>query len=219
MHNKNTLLLSLSLLALAATTAPAAFYADLRASHLALQDTPDIGDIGAKTGSDLSPLSLTFAVGYELSPRVDLQLRYTHLGNITINKVSPYATVFPLKPGEVSATVVTNYIFKQRTNLFSLALPFQIWEKEKLSLRLTPLLQLETAKVELGFGGTMLPYVSSVPVGTVFHRRSTTELHAAGEIALGCRLSESARAYLHYTYAPLSNFDAHLFGTGLELKF
>ncbi len=219
MLTKTKLLLSLLILVLTGT-AHAAFYADLRLSHLTVQGTPEIGDIGVETGSDLPELSATIALGYELSKRANLELRYTHLGDLTVDKISPYPTVFPLKPGEVVPFVTSTYGFKQRTSLLAVALPFQLWGQDKFSLHLTPLLQCERADVELLAGSLpALPNANTVPVGTVFYRRSTTELHAGIELDLGYRLTPRTRLHFNYTYSPLSNFDAHLFGTGLEVKF
>jgi len=208
------LLLSLT----AFSTAHAAVYIDLRLSHLMAAGTPDIGDVGRETGTDFPSVAASMAIGYEISPRLSLELRYTHLGDLTINKVSANWTPFP---SQIVLPAVRRYDFEQRTDLWGIAVPVQVWKKGNLSLQLTPLLQIEHTDVKFRDQGTFppLPDIDFVPPGYVFLRRSTTEVQPGAEVALSYHLGSRTTVLLHYTYTPLSTFDAHLFGAGLQAKF
>lgn len=216
---KNKLLLTL-LTTCGFLAAQAEIYVEPRVSYLAVGGSPDIGDIGRETGTDRSSPAVGLAVGYVFAPRLSLELRYTHLGDLTVFKESPNWQIFP-PDGEVTLPAVRLYDLVQRTELFSVAARFRVWSGDKLSVNLTPMLQIESTEVKLLEAGISppLPYVSLVPAGTVITRRSDTEVQPGAEISIDYRLSARVRAGLHYTYSPLSTYDAHLVGAGLVFKF
>ena len=216
---KNKLLLLL-LTTCGILAAQAEIYLEPRVSYLAVGGSPDIGDIGQETGTDRPSAALGLAVGYAFTPRLSLELRYTHLGDLTVHKQSPTWRIFP-PDGEVTLPAVRLYDLAQRTELFSVAARFRIWSGDKLSVNLTPMLQIERSEVKLLEAGISppLPYVTLVPAGTVITRRSNTDVQPGAEISVGYRISDRVVTEIHYTYSPLSTYDAHLIGAGLVFKF
>ena len=216
---KNKLLLTL-LTTCGILAAQAEIYVEPRVSYLAVGGSPDIGDIGHETGTDRSSPAVSLAVGYVFTPRLSLELRYSHLGDLTVFKESPTWQIFP-PDGEVTLPAVRLYDLVQRTELFSVAARFRVWSGDKLSVSLTPMLQIESSEVKLLEAGISppLPYVTLVPAGTVITRRTDTEVQPGAEISIDYQFSERIGGGLHYTYSPLSTYDAHLIGAGLIFKF
>lgn len=216
---KNKLLLLL-LTTCGILAAQAEIYLEPRVSYLVVGGSPDIGDIGHATGTDRPSAAVGLALGYVFTPRLSLELRYTHLGDLTVFKESPTWQIFPPE-GQVTLPAVRLYDLAQRTELFSVAARFRIWSGDKLSVNLTPMLQIESSEVRLLEAGISppLPYVTLVPAGTVITRRSTTDVQPGAEISVVYQFTDRLGADLHYTYSPLSTYDAHLIGAGLVFKF
>ncbi len=206
-------LLSL-LTSLAATAASAAVYIDVRASKLQLSNTPEIGDIGTTISEDNPSNAVTFAVGYEFTPRIALEARYTHLGDAHVYKVSPVGLPFPTP--DPQPQVVTHYFYDQSTELFSVALPIKVVEHGAFSVSVVPLLHLDRSKFVFTNAGlqTLLP--GPLPV---IYRDTRTKLHVGGELKLAYRFNANIGATLSYSYSALEAYDAQLIGAGLEFRF
>jgi len=217
MKNKLPLLLLSVVLPCAAQ---AQFYLEPRLAYQHVSGTPNIGDIGKVLESDEPAVAPGIALGYALSPRLRLEVRYVSLGNLVVAKLSPNYQIFPVTGPLLP--VLRKYEYAQRTDLFAAALPVQVFSSGRASLRLAPLLQLESADVTLTDIIDIMsaqPNVLSLPYRTVYLHRTTTEVHAAAEVSFDYSISDRTTFVLHYTYSPLSNFDAHLFGVGLGVKF
>lgn len=206
----------LSLLtSLAATAASAAVYIDVRAAKLELTGTPEIGDVGVTLSEDRPSTAVTFAVGYELTPRVAAELRYTHLGDAHAYKLAPTATTFPTT--DPVAQVQTYYYFDQSSDLYSFALPIKVVDRGAFAVSIAPLLQLERAQfvfTNAGVNTLLLP--GPLPV---IYRNTRTKLHLGGELKIAYRFNANVGASLSYGYSALEAYDAHLIGAGLEFRF
>lgn len=198
-----------------AATASAAVYVDVRASRLELSGTPNIGDIGATISEDRPSSAITLAIGYDLTSRLALELRYSRVGDAHIDKVAPTASAFPTN--DPTAQVQTFYRFDQTTELYTLALPIKLVEKGDLSVSVAPLLHLERSDftfTNTGVNTLLLP--GPLPV---IYRDSRTPVHLGAEVKLAYRLTPHVGASLHYNYSALEAYDAHLFGAGLDFRF
>lgn len=216
MPTKTKLLIVLLLLTLAGT-GRASFYIDLHLSHLSVQDTPEIGDIGHTLAEDLPETGFSLALGTTLTPRVNAEFRYTHLGDLNITKVSPIWTIFPPQ-GEVVLPAERYYRLNQSSQLFSFALPIKLVEKGRCSLALTPLLHLEHTEIavhDLYVNANVVTGFAPVPA----YESNRTKLHFGTELNFGYRPTPKLKLSLLYSYSLLETYDAHLFGTGLELEF
>lgn len=206
----------LSVLAVAAATATrAAVYVDVQVSKLEISGTPAIGDRGAKLNDDLPSDALTLAVGYEVSPRIAMEARYTHIGDGRTYKVAPSSSIFP-PSGGVDLPVMTYYFMDQSTDLYTVALPFKVVDRGAFSVSVAPLLHLEHSKFVFTNAGvnTLLP--GPLPV---IHRETRTELHLGGELKLAYRFNANVAAHVSYSYSALEAYDAQLLGAGLEFRF
>lgn len=200
--------------------AQSAVYIEPRLSYLHLSGNPSIGDVGVTVDEDLPSAAFSLALGYELSTRVSLEFRYTGTGDVTVKKISPHWQIFP--GGEVLLPVERKYLFRQHTNLFSAALPIRVLRQGKLSLIVTPMLQLEDAEVDLIDVIEIMPAqpgFQSLPQYLPILSRRDTSLRLGAEVSLGYALAGNTELHLNYTYAPLAHFDAHLIGVGLGCRF
>lgn len=205
-----------SLLTLASATAvPARVYVDFRASKLELSGTPSIGDVGQKLDQDLPSSAFTFTVGYEFTPVIGAELRYTSLGDVRLSKVAPTGAVFPISGPVVQAQ--TFYLYEQSTQLYTLALPIRVVERGGFSASLTPLLHLERSDftfTNTGVNTLLLPG----PLPVIF-RDSRSSVRVGGEVKLAYRFSTNVAASVTYSYSALEAYDAQLIGAGLEFRF
>jgi hypothetical protein len=111
-----------------ATAASAGIYVDFRASKLEISGTPSIGDVGEKLDLEDQPSSaFTFTVGYEFTPVIGAELRYTSLGDVRISKRAPSGAIFPGTGPVIQAQ--TFYLYEQSTQLYTFALPFRVVER------------------------------------------------------------------------------------------
>jgi hypothetical protein len=204
----------LALFILHACLARAAFYVEPRVSYLHIAGTPNIADLGAVQNSDTERFAPGIALGYTLTPRLGLELRYTALGEVSANKVSPDWKIFPTDNPVIAIPHYYRYV--QETSVTSLALPFQLVDAKKITVWLTPLVQRAEAKVELW---EQSPNVLLVAGGGPIHHRRETPVRAGGEISAAYALGTRAAVTVHYTYLPLPGFDAHLFGAGFTVRF
>lgn len=193
----------------------AAVYIEPRVSLLEIAGTPSIGDLGTPIDQDFPRATGSLAVGVELTSRVKLELRYTGMGELRVMKVSPTWQVFP---GDVLLPTLRKYEYVQRTDLLAVALPWRAIERNGWSLLLVPMLQAERARVELADIIDVMS-IDFLPQRVPFHHRNDESVRFAGELSLGYAVNDRITAVLHYTYSPLRNFDAHLFGTGIGIKF
>lgn len=207
----------LSLLALgAASAASAAIYVDVHASKLEIAGTPAIGDRGAKLSDDLPSSAITFAVGYEISPRIAIEARYTSIGDGRTYKVAPSSSIFP-PSGGVDLPVLTYYFMDQSTDLYTLAVPLKVVDRGAFSLSVAPLLHVERSEFvfrNAGVNTLLLP--GPLPI---IHRETRTELRFGGEVKLAYRFNPNVAASLSYSYSALEAYDAQLIGAGLEFRF
>lgn len=211
---KSFLLSCLATANISATAASAAVYIDVSAAKLEISGTPNIGDVGKKLSDDLPSNAFTLAVGYEFTPRVALEARFTSLGDTHVAKVAPSTAIFP---GEVGATVLTYYYYDQSTDLYTVALPIKLVDRGAFSLSVAPLLHLEHSKFVFrnsGVNTLLLP--GPLPI---IYRDTRTELRLGGELKLAYRFNENIGAHVYYSYSALEAYDAHLVGAGLDFRF
>lgn len=211
---KSFLLSCLATASVAATATSAAVYIDVSEAKLEISGTPSIGDIGKELDDDLPSSAFTLAIGYELTPRIALEARYTDLGDARVSKVAPTSSTFPTD--DPTAQVLTYYSFDQSSELYTLALPIKLVDRGALSVSVAPLLHLERAKFVFTNTGvnTLLP--GPLPV---IYRDTRTELHLGGELKLAYRFNANVGAHVYYSYSALEAYDAHLIGAGLDFRF
>lgn len=204
----------LALFIFQACLAHAAFYVEPRFSYLHVAGTPNIGDLGAVESSDIEHLAPEIALGHTITPRLGVELRYTALGEVAANKVSPNWKIFPTDNPLIASLHYYRYV--QKTSVVSVALPFQLVEAKNFTARLTPLVHRAEAKVEFWERSPNVLLVAGG--GPILHRRETT-VRAGAEISAAYALGTRAAVTVHYTYLPLPGFEAHLFGAGFNWRF
>ncbi|MBI2514519.1 MAG: outer membrane beta-barrel protein [Opitutae bacterium] len=200
----------------AATVASAAVYVDVTAAKLEISGTPAIGDIGAKLDDDLPSSAVTFAVGYEVTPRIAVELRYSDLGDIRINKVSPVWALFP--PSGAVAQTLRYYRYKQSTQLYTIALPIKLIAHGPFSLSIAPLAHFDRSEITLTDLWVNVQTFAPQPP-TIAYRDTRAKLHVGGELKLAYRFSDHVGVHASYSYSALETYDAHLIGAGLEVRF
>lgn len=198
----------------AAVAACAAVYIDVHIGKPELSGTPEIGDVGTMLAEDLPSTALTLAVGCEITPRAALEVRFSDFDDLTVYKVAPSGALFPT-PDPVTQAV-TYYYFNQSTTLFTLALPFKLVDRRPFTLSVAPLLHVERSK--FAFTNASVNTLLPGPLPVLFLDRRA-ELHAGGELKLGCRLTPHFGASLSYSLSALEAYDLHLFGAGLGWRF
>jgi len=214
---KRTLTTLLLLIASLPVARAADFYVEPRVSLVAISGTLNIGDLGRKTGSDVSRFAPGLGLGYHVSPRLSVEARYTRIARFTQSKVVPNGSIFPTEG--VILPFVRTYDLSQRTDLLTLAVPFTAVAGNRFSLQLTPLLDFATADIRLQETVDVLPAVFPPTFRPLRVNRTGRDVRLGGEITAGYTLTPTARLKLHYTYAPLQRVDAHLFGFGVEWRF
>jgi len=206
----------LSLLAsVAATAASASVYVDVSVAKLEISGTPSIGDLGKKLDADLPSSAFTFTVGYEFTPVIGAELRYTSIGDVRLSKVAPTGAVFPTSGPVIQAQ--TFYLFEQSTQLYTFALPFRVVERGGFSASVTPLVHLERSDftfTNTGVNTLLLP--GPLPV---IYRDTRSQLRFGGEVKFAYRFNTNVAASLSYSYSALEAYDAQLIGAGLEFRF
>lgn len=194
--------------------AHSAVYVDLRVSHQSVDGTPAIGDIGAKISEDLPGAAVGVAIGTHLTPRISAELRFTDLGNLSVDKVSPNWTIFP--PGEVVLPAQRYYRYGQSTRLYTLALPVKLFEKDRMTISVAPLLQLEHSTITIDD----LYFANRLPQAPVrYLETDRTKVRPGAELGFGYRATDKVRLSLNYSYSSLHAYDVHLLGAGLGLAF
>lgn len=225
-------LLLLSLL-LAPCLAHAAFYVEPRISWLNFTGTPNIGDRGWVARSDEPDNAPTLALGCELSPRVRLELRYTSLGDFTSYRFAPSAAIFP--GDEISLPYVRPYEYRQRTNLYTVALPIRILDQKRLAVSVTPLVIADDSDVEVAdyvYYTTPVildradagAYIWPGPTVPALNRRvlrhsDKTALRVGGELALRYACTDKVALTAHCNWSNLRTGDLLSYGAGLEFRF
>lgn len=225
-------LLLLSLL-LAPCLAHAAFYLEPRVSWLKFSGTPNIGDRGWVARSDEPEVVPTLAVGYELSPRLRLELRYTPLGDFTSYRFAPSAAIFP--GDEVSLPYVRPYEYRQRTDLYTVALPIRMLDHKRLAVSVTPLLIADDSDVEVAdYVYYNLPVIldradagafiwpgPTVPATNrrVLRHSDKVNLRLGGELALRYSCTDKLALTAHCNWSNLRTADLLAFGGGVEFRF
>lgn len=201
---------------LAATAASAAVYIDVRASKLEVSGTPSIGDVGQKLDQeDLPSSAFTFTVGYEFTPVIGAELRYTSIGDVRISKRASSGAIFPGTGPVIQAQ--TFYLYEQSTQLYTFALPFRVIERGGFSASLTPLVHLERSDftfTNTGVNTLLLP--GPLPI---IYQDTRTKLHFGGEVQLAYRFNAHVGASVTYSYSAFEAYDAQLIGAGLEFRF
>jgi hypothetical protein len=204
------------LTSLAATAASAGVYVDFGASKLELSGTPSIGDVGRKLDlEDLPSSAFTFTVGYELTPIIGAELRYTSLGDVRISKLAPSGAVFPGTGPVIQAQ--TFYLYEQSTQLYTLALPFRVVERGGFAASVTPLLHVEHSDftfTNTGVNTLLLP--GPLPI---IYQDTRTKVHFGGEVKLAYRFNAHVGANVFYSYSALEAYEAQMIGAGLEFRF
>ncbi|MBI2515378.1 MAG: hypothetical protein HYV95_00530 [Opitutae bacterium] len=196
-----------------------AVYVEPRASILHLSGTPEVGVLVSKVSFDTPSTAAGLGLGWEISPTVRIEFRYTDIGTVKADVLS--TQILPPLTG-TQLVALHEYEFSQRSRLWSVALPIRVWARDRLMLHFTPLIHCENTKTNLvridpQFG---IPENPPPPViRTVANRSNSTALHPGAELSLAYGVAEHFSLTAYYTYAPLKNLDAHLFGLGLGLSF
>jgi hypothetical protein len=216
----NTKLKLIPLLAtLLACAAHSAVYVDLRVSHQSLDGTPAIGDIGAKISEDLPDAAVSLALGTHLTPRISAELRFTDLGKLSVDKVSPNWNIFP-PTGDVVLPAQRYYRYKQSTRLYTFALPVKLFEQNRVSLSVAPLLQLEHSTITIDDLYINVQTVNLLPQApTRFLETDRTKVRLGAEVSLAYHATDKVKLSFNYSYSSLHAYDVHLLGAGLGLEF
>ncbi|MGC4075290.1 MAG: hypothetical protein QM760_22870 [Nibricoccus sp.] len=93
-HYPRLLLVSLLL----PCAAHSAIYIEPRLAHLTISGTPDVGDVGIEDDSDIPDFIPTIQLGWEITSRINLEVRYAQIDDIVINKTAMSGAVFPPPP-------------------------------------------------------------------------------------------------------------------------
>lgn len=226
-------LLSLVLLAAPCLAPAASFYVEPRVSWLKLSGTPNIGDSGWVYQADEPDVAPTIALGYEISPRVRVELRYTTVGKFNYRKFAPSSAIFP--GDQVSLPYVRPYEYSQRTRLYTVALPFRVFEQKRFSVSLTPQLIADDSTVEvadyiyLGLPVTILAtdvstYLfppSFVPGNNrrVLRHEDGMKLRAGAELQLRYACTDRFGITAHANWTSLRTVDLFTYGAGVEFRF
>lgn len=215
----NTKIKLIPLLAtLLACAAHSAVYVDLRVSHQSLDGTPSIGDVGVKISEDLPDAAVSLAIGTHLTPRISAELRFTDLGNLSVDKVSSNWTIFP--PGEIVLPAQRYYRYGQSTRLYTFALPVKLFEKDRMSLTVAPLLQLEHSTITIDDLYLNVQTAGLLPQPPVrYLETDRTKVRPGAELSLGYQATDKVKLSLNYSYSSLHAYDVHLLGAGLALEF
>jgi opacity protein-like surface antigen len=216
----NTKIKLLPLLAsLLTCVASAAVYVDLRVSHQSLDGTPSIGDIGAKISEDLPNAAVSLALGTHLTPHISAELRFTDLGRLSVDKVSPSWNIFP-PTGDVTLPAQRYYRYKQSTRLYTFALPVELFEQNRVTLSVAPLLQLEHSTITIDDLYINVQTVNLLPQApTRFLETDRTKVRLGAEVGLAYHATDKVKLSLNYSYSSLHAYDVHLLGAGLGLEF
>jgi hypothetical protein len=210
-----TQLLVGTVLSFCAAHAVGAFYIEPRVSFLGLSESPKINDVGREISHDKPSVVPGIDFGYELSSRLNLELRFTSLREITVNKLSNSSQILP---GDGAfLTVLTTYDLSYESHLFTAALPIKLID-DKLSVSITPLLILERAEYVLH--RPPQPYESALPGynGRIYARKDSN-VGGGAELSASYKLNDHVSASVHYSYSVLDSFEAHLFGAGFVFRF
>jgi len=217
MNNKIKLIPLLA--TLLACAAHSAVYVDLRVSHQSLDGTPAIGDIGAKISEDLPDAAVSLAIGTHLTPRISAELRFTDLGNLSVDKVSSTWNIFP-PTGDVTLPAQRYYRYGQSTRLYTFALPVKLFEKDRMSITVAPLLQLEHSTITIDDLYLNVQTATLLPQPPVrFLETDRTKVRPGAELSLGYQVTDKVKLSLNYSYSSLHAYDVHLLGAGLALEF
>jgi len=211
----------------------AAFYVEPRVSWLNFSGTPNIGDLGWVAQADEPDIAPTLALGYEISPRIRLELRYTSVGKFDYHKFAPSSAIFP--GDQISLPYVRPYEYHQRTQLYTLALPIRLMESKRFAVALTPLAIADDTEVEIAdYVYLGLPVtIQTADVGSylwpapfapgnnrrVLRREDGTHLRAGAELTLRYTCTEKLAVTAHCNWANLRTTDLLSYGAGLEFRF
>lgn len=217
------------ILLLSPFTALAAVYIEPRLSVMHAAEISNVSDIGTIERPDRNKVIPGIALGCEISPRVRVELRYTSIGSSKFHQIYP---TWQLLGGAILPPTYP-IAYARKTQLYSFAVPVRVAERGAFTLWLAPIVHLEHTHTTLA--GTVfhpLPEVTRpavfppvvidpirefVPVR--FYDKARNSYHAGGELSAHYRLNPHTALTASYTYAPLGQFKAHLFGGGVEIKF
>lgn len=204
-------------------------YVEPRLSSMHASEISNISSIGTIERPDRHKVVPGIALGYEISPRIRGELRYTAIGS------SKFETIYPTWQALAGAILPPTYpvSYARKTQLYSVAVPIRLAGRGAFSLWLTPLLHLERTHSTLG--GTVFrplpeavrpavwppavidPIREFVPVR--FYDKVSNSFHTGGELSARYRFNPRVALTASYTYAPLDQFKAHLVSSGLEMRF
>lgn len=211
----------------------AAFYVEPRVSWLNFSGTPNIGDLGWVAQADEPDVAPTLALGYEISPRFRMELRYTSVGTFDYRKFAPSSAIFP--GDQISLPYVRPYEYHQRTQLYTVALPIRLFENKQLSLALTPLAVVDDSEIEiadyvyLGLPVTIQTadagsYIWPAPFAPGNSRRvlrteNSLHLRAGAELTLRYACTDKLALTAHCNWSSLRTVDLLSYGAGVEFRF
>jgi hypothetical protein len=204
---KTKLLVSLAILL--PWSAHGAFFIEPRVSYVDIAGTPNIGDRGYVTSSDLPQTTVGIAAGCTITSRISVELRYTSIDGIRVNKAG--SDIFGVPPGLHPTGLVFDYAYLQDSRIFAVALPLKLVDQGKITFSLVPLLQLERSDIEL------FQPRGSLAAWPIRHE-TANEFHVGAEVNIAYRLGSRTELTLNYTYSPLKAFDAHFVSAGLRVK-
>ena len=211
-------LLTLLLLLAVPLLGRAAFYIEPRLSAFTVSGTPSLNDIGQKTGDDVPRAAAGLVFGWELSPRLCAELRYTACDDFTIAKRSPHWPVTAPGAGDVVMPVVVDYDYRQRTDLVTFGVPIRVAEFGKFTVSAAPLVHFEHSRIQLTQLVNIAATTSTI-VRTTFRTETEDTLRLGGELALAYRLNDRVALRVHYAFHDLSHADLHQFGAGAIFGF
>lgn len=220
--------LLLLILLLSPLAAQAAVYIEPRLSVMHATEISTVSDIGTIERPDRNKVILGIALGYEISPRFRAEVRYTAIGSSNFHQIYP---TWLLLGGAILPPTYT-VAYARKTQLYSFAVPVRVVERGAFTLWLAPSVHLEHTRTTLAgtvFQPLPVPRVAVWPPAVIdpirefvpirFYDKAMNGFHAGGELSARFRLNPHTALTASYTYAPLGQFKAHLFGGGVEIKF
>lgn len=205
-------------------------YVEPRVSHVTYSEDPALeDDRGITINSDLPSSVATLVAGIEITPRFGIELRYSVLDDLRVQRVYPgwpYGIGLPGDPFFLTSpdalTIAPwwypEYEHHQKSTLTSLGIPIKVASLDKLSLSFTPLLTQERSEITI----SRLPWPYEIILAgqnMVVRREKETTLHAGAELGLSYQLHDHLSVTASYTYSPLETFDASFTSLGLRIKF
>jgi len=195
---------------------PPEWYFSSELLYVEMSGRVDATFLGHATSESRKNFAPRFAIGRFLNDSWALEFSYTYLDAVKTDWVSPLATIFP---GIPSATVVTNWLVKERMHIPAISLLHQFRLGDGVTLRAGPSLSYFINQMYVyAYGSGPEPGVRVLNSNPAY--KWTEEDFVGGlDVMLDLHLSKglSFGAGYHYLNAP--HREIHLVGASAVLRF